>query len=115
MITVVAQVESPYETKDDRPPLAVGLFVEAEIIGHTIGNVFVLPRSAMQTNKQVYVVGKDSRLQFRDVEILRTVGEKVYITAGFNARETVCLSTVSNAIEGMLVKPARAPELQVSK
>ena len=115
MITVIAQVESPYETKNDRPPLAVGLFVEAEIIGRTIGNVFVLPRSAMQTNKQVYVVGKDNRLQFRDVEILRTVGEKVYISAGFNARETVCLSTVSNAIEGMLVKPAPAPELQVSK
>ena len=115
MITVIAQVESPYETKNDRPPLAVGLFVEAEIIGRAIGNVFVLPRSAMQTNKQVYVVGKDNRLQFRDVEILRTVGEKVYISAGFNARETVCLSTVSNAIEGMLVKPAPAPELQVSK
>jgi hypothetical protein len=32
-----------------------------------------------------------------------------------NARETVCLSTVSNAIEGMLVRPAPAVELQASK
>ena len=115
MITVIAQVESPYETKNDRPPLAVGLFVEAEIIGHKIGNVFVLPRSAIQANRQVYVIGKDNRLQFRDVEILRTVGEEVYITGGLNARETVCLSTVSNAIEGMLVRPAPAVELQASK
>jgi RND family efflux transporter MFP subunit len=115
MITVVAQVESPYETENDRPPLAVGLFVRAEIIGHKIGNVFVLPRSAIQANRQVYVIGKDNRLQFRDVEILRTVGEEVYITEGLNARETVCLSTVSNAIEGMLVQPAPTDELQASK
>jgi RND family efflux transporter MFP subunit len=115
MITVIAQVESPYETKNDRPPLAVGLFVEAEIIGHKIGNVFVLPRSAIQANRQVYVIGKDNRLQFRDVEILRTVGEEVYITGGLNARETVCLSTVSNAIEGMLVRPAPVAEMQASK
>ncbi len=115
MITVIAQVESPYETENDRPPLAVGLFVEAEIIGHKISNVFVLPRSAIQANRQVYVIGKDNRLQFRDVEILRTVGEEVYITGGLNARETVCLSTVSNAIEGMLVRPAPAAEMQASK
>jgi multidrug efflux pump subunit AcrA (membrane-fusion protein) len=115
MITVIAQVESPYETENDRPPLAVGLFVEAEIIGHKIGNVFVLPRSAIQANRQVYVIGKDNRLQFRDVEILRTVGEEVYITGGLNARETVCLSTVSNAIEGMLVRPAPVAEMQASK
>lgn len=115
MITVIAQVESPYQTENDRPPLAVGLFVEAEIIGHKIGNVFVLPRSAIQANRQVYVIGKDNRLQFRDVEILRTVGEEVYITGGLNARETVCLSTVSNAIEGMLVRPAPAAEMQASK
>ena len=115
MITVIAQVESPYGTESDRPPLAVGLFVEAEIMGHKIDNVFVLPRSAIQANRQVYVIGKDDRLQFRDVEILRTVGEEVYINGGLNALETVCLSTVSNAIEGMLVRPTPAVETQASK
>jgi len=105
MINVIAQVESPYQQQGDRPPLAVGLFVEAEIIGRRVSNVFVLPRSALQLNRQVYVVGNDNRLQFRDVDVLRTVGEEVYITDGIRRGEALCLSTVSNAIEGMLVQP----------
>jgi RND family efflux transporter MFP subunit len=105
MINIVAQVQSPYEQSDSRPPLAVGLFVEAEILGKRIDNVFVLPRSALQANEQVYVISDDNRLQFRDVEIIRIVNEDVYVTSGFERGETISLSTVNNAIEGMLVIP----------
>ena len=106
MINVVAQVESPYEQTGSRPPLAVGLFVEAEIVGHQVNGVLVLPRSALQANEQVYVVGNDNRLQFRDVDILRTVGEAFYVTSGVRPGENVCLSTLANAVPGMLVTPA---------
>lgn len=105
MINVVAQVEAPYAARDDRPPLSVGLFVEAEIEGQTVNNVFVLPRSAIQANEQVYVVSPENTLEFRDADILRIVEEDVYIQGGFTAGERVCLSTVNNAIEGMLVEP----------
>ena len=105
MINVVAQVESPYEQAGNRPPLAVGLFVEAEIIGHLVNGVVVLPRSAIQVNDQVYVVGNDNRLQFRDVDILRNVGEEVYVTNGVRAGENLCLSALTYAVPGMLVVP----------
>ena len=105
MINIVAQVQSPYERSGSRPPLAVGLFVEAEIIGKRVDNVFVLPRSALQANEQVYVMTDENRLSFREVEIIREVGEDVYITGGLKRGETISLSTVSNAIEGMLVRP----------
>ena len=105
MINVVAQVEEPYKQDNDKPPLAVGLFVEAEILGKAVAGVFVLPRSAIQANKQVYVIDASNKLHFRDVDILRSVEEEVYITAGFTAGETVCLSTITNAIEGMAVRP----------
>lgn len=105
MINIVAQVQSPYERSGSRPPLAVGLFVEAEIIGIRVDNVFVLPRSALQANEQVYVMTDENRLSFREVEIIREVGEDVYITGGLKRGETISLSTVNNAIEGMLVRP----------
>ena len=105
MINIVAQVQSPYQQSDSRPPLAVGLFVEAEIIGKQVDNVFVLPRSALQANEQVYVVTDENRLQFRDVEVIRIVDEDVYVSDGFKRGETISLSTVNNAIEGMLVRP----------
>ena len=92
----------------------MGLFVEAEIIGKRIDNVFVLPRSALQANEQVYVISDDNRLQFRDVEIIRIVNEYVYITSGFERGETISLSTVNNAIEGMLVIPVNDAGLATS-
>ena len=114
MINIVAQVQSPYERSGSRPPLAVGLFVEAEIIGKRVDNVFVLPRSALQANEQVYVMTDENRLSFREVEIIREVGEDVYITGGLKRGETISLSTVSNAIEGMLVRPIDKPGIDAS-
>ena len=114
MINIIAQVQSPYEQSGSRPPLAVGLFVQAEIVGNRVNNVFVLPRSALQANEQVYVITSDNRLQFRDVEIIRIVDEDVYVISGFEAGETISLSTVSNAIEGMLVRPVNEAGLASS-
>ena len=105
MITLVAQVDAPYEAVGDRPPLAVGLFVEATIEGPLVDNVFVLPRSAIQQNDQLYVVGEDNTLSFRDAEILRMVEEEVYVTAGLENGEIVTLSTLNNAVPGMPVRP----------
>jgi len=105
MINVIARVEAPYETSGERPPLAIGLFVEAEILGRKIDNVYVIPRSALQANDQVYVINEQNRLEFRDVGILRVLGEEVYLTTGLAPGETVCLTTLSNAVQGMEVLP----------
>ena len=105
MINVIAQVEAPYKTSGERPPFAVGLFVEAEILGRVFNDVYIVPRSALQANKQVYIIDGDNKLVFRGVDILRTVNEDVYIQGGIEAGETICLSTVNNAIQGMTVRP----------
>ncbi len=110
MINLVARVDAPYETIGDRPPLAVGLFVEAAIQGPMVNNVFVLPRSALQNNDQLYVVREDNTLEFRNAEILRIVEEDVYVTGGLTAGDVVVLSTVTNAVPGMAVRPVRPTE-----
>ncbi len=107
MITLVARIDAPYETEAGKPPLAVGLFVAAEILGREVENVFVLPRSAIQANDQVYVIKPDQTIEFREIEILRVVDEDVYVVGGFEAGETLCLSTLANAIEGMSVRPVK--------
>jgi multidrug efflux system membrane fusion protein len=114
MVTVVAQVEAPYKTREGRPPLAVGLFVEAEIVGRVATDVYIVPRSALQANNQVYIINADNELVFRDVDILRLVDEDVYIRAGLESGEIVCLSTLSSAIEGMTVRPVVDGELPSS-
>lgn len=47
--TAVAQVIDPYARRaDGAPPLTIGSFVEAEIGGQTINNVYVIPRNAVR-------------------------------------------------------------------
>ena len=106
MINVVARVESPYAPAGGRAPLAVGLFVDAEIHGRLARGVTVLPRSAVRAGNQVLVVDSDDRLLFRSVTVLRRVGEHAYISAGLVAGERVCISPMGNALEGMSVRIA---------
>jgi RND family efflux transporter MFP subunit len=106
MINVVARVKSPYAPAAGRAPLAVGLFVDAEIHGRLARDVAVLPRSAVRPGNQVLVVDKDDRLHFRPVTVLRMVAEQAYISAGLTAGERVCISPLDSALEGMTVRVA---------
>ena len=102
MVNVIAQVAAPYDPSNGSP-LTVGMFVEAEILGREVADVVVLPRAALQANDQVYLVGTDNRLEFRDVAILRATGESVYIQDGIAEGELVCISRLEAAVEGQLV------------
>ena len=104
MVHVVARVAAPYAPHDGRPPLAVGLFVEAEILGSQVEDVVVLPRSALRGASRVLVVDADDRLRFRDVEVLRVVRDQVFVRSGLARGERVCVSALEIALEGMRVR-----------
>jgi RND family efflux transporter MFP subunit len=107
MVHAVAQVEDPYARGDDqgRPPLAVGLFVEAEIQGRLVPNAVTLPTSALRDGRRVLVVDDESRLRFRDVEVLRADGDSVVIRAGLAAGEQVCVTPLEVVVDGMKIRP----------
>ncbi|MFT5444304.1 MAG: RND family efflux transporter MFP subunit, partial [Myxococcota bacterium] len=85
MVNVVARVKDPYATKGDTPPLAVGLFVEAEIQGDHENNVVVLPRSALHGKTRVMIVDAEQRLRFREINVLRLNRDEVLIQGGLVA------------------------------
>lgn len=109
MMYVVARVDDPY-LRNTPPeaagvvPLAVGLFVEAEISGREAREVIVLPRQALREGNRVFVVDDEQRLRFRDVEVIRRQGDSVVIGAGLAGGDLVCTSPVSAAIDGMRVR-----------
>jgi len=112
MVHVVARVKDPYgRTEDpDRPPLAVGLYVQAVIEGRSAEDVVVLPRAALRGEKTVLVVDGEDRLRFRNVEILRRTRETVVIDSGLSAGERVCISPLETVTDGMKVRPLREGE-----
>jgi hypothetical protein len=122
MVHVVARVEDPYgrsrlvsagdgqtlgdSANGERPPLAVGLFVDAEIQGRRLENAVVLPRSALRGGDRVLVVDAESRVHFRDVVVLRSQREEVVIGGGLAAGEEVVVSPLAAVVEGMAVRVA---------
>jgi len=106
MLSVVAQVRDPYGRRDhdDRPPLAVGLFVEAEILGRSTNHVAILPRSALRGPNQVLIVDSENRLQFRDVNVLRADRTQAVIGAGLSDGDRVCTSPLDVVTQGMRVR-----------
>lgn len=106
MVNAVAQVDDPYArgSSTSRPPLAVGMFVQAEIDGNVVRNVAELPRTALRTDNMVYVIDSADRLRFREVDVLRRQRERVLIRAGLEDGERVCVSTLETAVNGMQVR-----------
>ena len=114
MVQVVAQVQDPYGRggQQGRPPLAVGMFVEAEIFGNRSGNVYVLPRSVMRGDNSVMVVDASNRLYIREVDVLRAETDRVLVRSGLNSGDRVIVSAVETVVNGMKVEVAndeRAP------
>ena len=105
MVHVVAEVNDPYAVSadPDRPPLAVGMYVQAEIDGKTFEDVVVLPREALRGRNQVLVVRND-RLYFRDIEILRATTEAIYVRSGLSPGEQVAVSPIDMPTKGMRVR-----------
>lgn len=124
MVTVVAQVADPYGraasgpgaagADPDRPPLAVGLFVDAEIRGRRVDGAVVLPRAALRGGDRVLVVDDEGRMRFRDVEVLRSEREEVVIGDGLATGENVVVSPLSAAVDGMKVRMLWADPDQAS-
>jgi RND family efflux transporter MFP subunit len=106
MVHVVAEVNNPYGRGDDpnRPPLAAGMFVEAEIEGRVAKEVAELPRAALRGTSQVLVVDSNDRLQRRNVTLLRTTPTHIIVTEGLDAGERVNLSSIEAVSDGMEVQ-----------
>lgn len=106
MIHAIAQVADPYGRgpHPDRPPLAVGMFVEAEIQGRLMRDVVTLPRAALRGEDQVLVVDPESKLRFRQVNVVRLERERVLIDSGLKEGELVSLATLTTVVDGMKVR-----------
>jgi RND family efflux transporter MFP subunit len=105
MVHLVARVSDPYGLETEQTtPLAVGLFVKAEIEGQSVDQAFVIPRDALREGDRVYLVDAEDRIRFRDVQVLRTQRDTVILGGGLVKGERVCTSPLEAVIDGMQVR-----------
>jgi len=122
MVHVVARVDDPYgrAARGGRPPLAVGLFVEARIRGRHLEEAVVLPREALRADDAraqdspagdaVWIVDAEDRLRIRPVRVVRRAEDDVVIGAGLEPGDRVVVSALSSVVDGMPVRAVPAEE-----
>ncbi len=105
MIQAIAQVEDPYAPTAGRgkPPLAVGMFVQAEVYGRSM-RVIPLPRAAIRGENTVLVVNDQNKIEFRELTIARRERDRVLVTSGVKPGEKICVSVLETAVAGMPVR-----------
>jgi RND family efflux transporter MFP subunit len=105
LIYAIAEVEDPYGLgSDDGTPIAVGMFVHADIAGVSSQRAMVLPRLALRSANKVYVINDENRLEIRTVEIISTSSDEVLVSAGVEIGDKVVTSVIPAAVDGMEVR-----------
>lgn len=109
MIYAVVQIDDPYGRggESERPPLAVGLFVDCEIEGKTARNAVALPRRALRNKNELWVIDSEKKLFIRRVEALRAGRDEVIVGSGLEEGDLVCVSSLDTVVNGMTTRLAR--------
>lgn len=106
---LVARVDDPYGRRIERAsPLPSGLFVEAEIVGHEIEGVFVIPAAAVRDGNKVYVVDADDRLVIATVDVIRRDRDQVVVGEGLEDGQRIVVSPLRAVSDGMRLRTVAA-------
>jgi RND family efflux transporter MFP subunit len=102
---VIAQVDDPYGL-DQPEPLKVGLFVEAEIEGMDLEDVYVVPRVALREAAYVLSLTEDNRIRRVAVDPIWSSEETiVFREPSLSPGSRISLTQMALAIDGMQVQP----------
>jgi len=112
-ISAIVEVDDPYgKGADDGFPLAIGLFVTAEILGRHIDDAFVLPRIAVQSDGTVYMVDDNNILRKKPVTVAATIPMGMVITEGIAEGDRIVVSRLGGAKIDEEVTPLAPGETQ---
>ncbi|GIU40778.1 RND superfamily efflux pump MFP component [Shewanella sairae] len=106
MVYLVAEVKDPYlrnNRLEGQLPLKYGTFVTAVIKGRTVEGIVKLPRHLVRDN-QVTIVNKDNSIELRNVNVVKSDLENVYIKGSIESGERISLTNLTNAENGQIVK-----------
>ena len=104
MIKLIANFKNNF-IEETKPILPIGLFVEAEINGKQLEDVFMIPNSALTPNGELLFLNQDDALDIRKVRVLTKMKNHILVKEGMKAGERVVVSKLSIATNGMLVNP----------
>jgi multidrug efflux system membrane fusion protein len=105
-LALIAQVENPYGPNEHkRPPLKVGQFIEAQIQGKILNDVFVIPVTALRENDQIILVNSQSQLNLVAVNVLWRNEKEAVIKGDLSPGDWLCITPLQYVVNGMPLTP----------
>ena len=104
MIKLIANFKNDF-IEETKPILPIGLFVEAEINGKQLEDIFMIPNTALTPNNELLVLNQNDALEIRKVKVITRMKNYILVKEGIKAGERVVVSKLSIATNGMLVNP----------
>ncbi len=79
MTYAVAEIQNPFkeDPNSDRPPLSIGMFVEAEIEGRSIANAVPLPKQIIYRGDEILVLNTNNEIAMQKLTIVQSDGDSV--------------------------------------
>jgi len=84
--------------------LLIGSWVTVHIQGPRIAKVLALPRMALRDRNKVWVANGQDKLEIRDVKVVWSRDDTVFLSGDLRPGEWVITSRISAPVQGMLVK-----------
>ena len=109
MTYAVAEVQNPFKTdpNSDRPPLSIGLFVEAEIAGRQMDNAIELPKRIIYRGNEVLVLNDNNEVSFARLTIVQSDTNSV-VTNSFAPGTRIVGTRIALPVPGMRVDVSSA-------
>jgi hypothetical protein len=107
---IVQGEKDPFGKREDQSaPLKIGQFVEAEIVGVPLADVFVLPRSAVRAGNEIILITRENRLRRLTITPLAGDAKHIVISAlddkGPTEGDVLCVTPIPFPVDGARVLP----------
>lgn len=97
------QVEDPYGMAQSTSgmPMAVGLYVDAEIEGRLVADGIQIAAEGLRAGDMIFVLDGEGLLDVRQVEVIHRSRHSALLASGVEAGEQVIVSAIRNPVRGM--------------
>ena len=96
-------IENPYRETSSLVdmPLAVGLYVDAEVEGRRIVDAVQIPSAGLRAGDKIFVLTGEGLLDIRQADVVHRSRSDVLLSAGVEPGEQVIVSAIRNPVRGM--------------
>jgi RND family efflux transporter MFP subunit len=110
MMDIIIEVRDSYRLLNPkntgRPALTIGTFVNVQLKGKKLKDVFVIPRITYRDDSTVWLIDNESKLRIQKVVPVRIEKDEVIISTGLTDGDQIIVTNISGAANGMKLRTA---------